>query len=234
MEIPIQPQFARAGSRRWLQIAVNHAPAVLDEAFRDAHAIDSDETLRWCSPLAIEHFTEYRDQRAFAEIGITAFPIKPLDDFWPRRGPVWDGLAVTNQGNLVLVEAKAHIAEVHSPPSRAGEASRPKIQAALEEARKYYAPSSNKVWFKHYYQYCNRLAFHYFVAEVNQLPSKLVFLDFYNATEMHGPSSPDEWRGVSKLVHAFLGLPESLERHGVFHAYIDVRRLGNAVQSGAH
>ncbi len=158
-------------------------------------------------------------------MGIAAFPIKPLDDFWPRRGPVWDGLAVTNKDAFVLVEAKAHIKEILSTPSRAGEASRQKIQSALEEARKFYAPRSGKVWHEHFYQYCNRLAFHYFVAKVNRLSSKLVFLDFYNATEMHGPSSPDEWRGVSKLVHAFLGLPESLERHGVFHAYIDVRRL---------
>ena len=229
----MQPQIARKGSQRWLQIAVNRAPALLDEAFRDAHAIDADETLEWRSPLASEQFTEYRDECAFKAMGIAAFPTKPLDDFWPRRGPVWDGLAVTNKRNFVFVEAKAHIAEVHSRPSRAGEASRPKIQAALEEARKFYAPSSTKVWFEHYYQYCNRLAFHYFVAKVNQHPSKLVFLDFCNATEMHGPSSPDEWRNASKRVHTFLELPESLEEYGVFHAYMDVRRLESAVQSDA-
>jgi hypothetical protein len=132
---------------------------------------------------------------------------------------------VTSKGKFILVEAKAHIPETLSPPSQAGEASRARIQAALEEARKFYAPRSSKVWFEHFYQYCNRLAFQYFVAHLNRLPSKLVFLDFYNAAEMNGPRSPDEWRGATRLIHAFLGLPESLEAHGVHHAYLDVRRL---------
>jgi hypothetical protein len=158
-------------------------------------------------------------------MGIAELPIKSLNEFWPRRGPVWDGLAVTNKENFILVEAKAHIPEVLSPPSQAGEVSRKKIQAALEEARRFYAPRSNRIWFEHFYQYCNRLAHQYFLSEVNQLPSRLIFLDFYNVKEMNGPTSREEWIGASKLIHAFLGLPESLENHGVFHVHLDVQRL---------
>jgi hypothetical protein len=158
-------------------------------------------------------------------MGIAELPVRPLEDFWPRRGPVWDGLAVSSKQNFILVEAKAHIPEVLSPPSQAGEVSKKKIMAALEEARRFYAPRSSKVWFEHFYQYCNRLAFQYFVSQVNQLPSKLVFLDFYNAQEMNGPTSPEEWQGATRLIHAFLGLPESLQDQGVYHAYIDVQRL---------
>jgi hypothetical protein len=226
--MPTRPQFAQAGSQRWLQVAVDCAPDLLNEAFREAGAIDPDESLGWCSPLAVTQFTEYRDERALEMMGIAELPIKPLEEFWPRRGPVWDGLAVTNKGTFVLVEAKAHIPEVLSPPSQAGEVSRKKIRAALDEARRFYAPRSNKIWFENFYQYCNRLAHQYFLAEVNQLPSKLVFLDFYNVKEMSGPTSPDEWKGASKLIHAFLGLPESLEHHGVFHAHLDVQRLQSA------
>ena len=223
--MPKSPQFASAGSQRWLQVAVARAPEVLDEAFREAGATEFDETLGWCSPLAATHFTEYRDERAFEALGIAEFPVKPLGEFWPRRGPVWDGLAVTSKKNFVMVEAKAHIPEVLSPPSQAGEASRKRILAALEEARRFYAPRSSKVWFEHFYQYCNRLAHQYFVSKVNQLPSKLVFLDFYGATEMNGPTTREEWKGATRLIHAFLDLPESLADQGVFHAYIDVQRL---------
>ena len=223
--MPSSPQFAAAGSQRWLQVAVAQAPALLDEAFRAAGAIEPDETLGWCSPLALAQFTEYRDERAFEAMGIAELPVKPLEDFWPRRGPVWDGLAVSSKENFVLVEAKAHIPEVLSPPSQAGEASKKKILAALEEARRFYAPRSSKIWFEHFYQYCNRLAFQYFLSQVNQLPSKLVFLDFYNAREMNGPTSAEEWQGATRLIHAFLGLPESLQDQGVFHAYVDVQRL---------
>jgi len=227
--MPKHPQFAAAGSQRWLQVAVAQAPLVLERALCHARAIDNDETLHWCSPIAATQFAEYRDEEAFRALGIAEFPVRPLSDFWPRRGPVWDGLAVTNRKKFILVEAKAHVAEVLSPGSKAGPQSRAVIEAALEEARLFYAPRSGKVWFEHYYQYVNRLAHQYFVAHVNHLPSTLVFLDFYNARDMSGPTSAAEWVGVTKLIHAFLGLPESLERFGVFHAYVNVVELESAL-----
>ncbi len=223
------PQFAAAGSQRWLQVAVNRASALLNHAFREAGVIDSDESLIWHSPLAATGFAEYRDEEAFAKLGIGEFPVRPLAKFWPKRGPVWDGLATTTRGRYILVEAKAHIAEVVSPPSKAGPKSKAVIQVALNEARAFYAPRSSKVWSDHFYQYVNRLAHQYFIAHVNHLDSRLVFLDFYNARDMNGPTSAAEWIGVKNLMHAFLGLPESLERFGVFHAYINVAELESAV-----
>ncbi|MCC7017844.1 MAG: hypothetical protein IT564_11645, partial [Rhodospirillales bacterium] len=127
--MPNEPNFAPAGSQRWLQVAVARAPELLDDAFREAGAIDQDETLAWCSPLAITQFSEFRDERAFEAMGIAEFPVKSLEEFWPRRGPVWDGLAVSSKQNFILVEAKAHIPEALSPPSQAGEASKKRILA---------------------------------------------------------------------------------------------------------
>ena len=226
--MPKDPQFATAGSQKWLQIGVAKAPTVLERSLRDAGAIDTDESLDWCSPLAAMQFVELRDEMAFRALGIAEFPKRPLADFWPRRGPVWDGLAVTNKERFVLVEAKAHVAEVLSPPSKAGQTSKAVIAAALEEARRFYAPRSSRSWSEHFYQYVNRLAHQYFVREVNGLPSVLVFLDFYNAQDVNGPSSPQEWAGVAKLVHSFLGLPESLAEFGVYHAYVNVAELATA------
>ena len=229
LAMPKEPVFAAAGSQRWLQVAVAKAPTVLERAIREAGAIDQDETLSWSSPLASTQFAEYRDEEAFRALGIAEFPVRALADFWPRRGPVWDGLAVTDREKFLLVEAKAQVAEVLSPPSKAGPKSKAVIAAALEEARMFYAPRASKVWSEHFYQYVNRLAHQYFVAHVNCLPSRLVFLDFYNAREMNGPTSAAEWLGVTKMIHAFLGLPESLERFGVFHAYINVAELESAL-----
>ena len=42
-----------------------------------------------------------------------------LGDFWPPNGPVWDGLAVTDGGRAILVEAKANIPELDSDPTSA-------------------------------------------------------------------------------------------------------------------
>jgi hypothetical protein len=210
---------------------VAKAPAVPERASRDAGAIAQEETLGWCSPLAATHYAEYRDEEAFRALGIAEFPVRPLADLWPRRGPVWDGLALTNRGNFILVEAKAHVAEVLSPPSKAGPKSRAFIDAALDEARRFYAPRSGKAWTEHFYQYVNRLAHQYFVAHVNGLPSRLVFLKCYHAREMNGSTSAAEWIGVAKLIHAFLCLPESLEHLGVFHAFVNVAELESSLQS---
>jgi hypothetical protein len=75
-----------------------------------------------------------------------------------------------------------------------------------------------------------RLAFQYLFAQLNGLPSRLVFLDFYNAADVQGPESEAEWRGATRLIHALLGLPADLREHGVFHAYVDAKFVANTVQ----
>ena len=67
------------------------------------------------------------------------------------------------------------------------------------------------------------------MAHLNGLPSKLIFLDFCNATDVNGPESADEWRGATRLIHALLGLPADLTGRGVFHAYVDVRQIQSAL-----
>ena len=43
-----------------------------------------------------------------------------LQHFGPSVGPQWDGLARSDVGNILLVEAKAHIDELFSPACQAG------------------------------------------------------------------------------------------------------------------
>jgi len=221
MNIP----YAAAGSQRWLQVAVDCAPEVLLHAFRKAGALGTEETIEWKSPLKSDNFTEYRDMSALRLLNAEILPKRPLNEFWPSRGPVWDALGITSTGSRILLEAKAHIPEAASPPSQASEKSLALIRHSLEEARRFYAPKATADWSGSLYQYANRLAIHYFLRELNGFPTTLIFLDFLNAREMNGPTDPLEWKEATRLIHALLGLPANLEKHSVFHVCVDVSEL---------
>jgi hypothetical protein len=75
---------AKAGSQRWIQVAVNRRPEVLLDALRRAGAVSSGATVRWASPLEAEDYCEYRDGVAIRKAGIDALPVRPLTEFWPR------------------------------------------------------------------------------------------------------------------------------------------------------
>ena len=157
---------------------------------------------------------------------------KPLEEFWPARGPVWDALGITSDGHPLFIEAKAHIAEAASPTTKASsQSSRDLIEKSLKEARQFYAPKATACWSSLFYQYANRFAHHYFLTQLNDLQSRLVFLYFVNADDMLGPTSEEEWRGVVRLIHAVLGLPKDLTSFGVFDAFLDTRLLQDAVDS---
>lgn len=219
--------YAAAGSQRWLQIAVNKAPGLLDNALRRSGAIDRRDSVEWRSPLASDSFREYRDGEALRRLDLDALPKVSLTEFWPQRGPVWDALGVATQRTRILVEAKAHIPEAVSPPSKASDASLTRIRQSLDRARRFYAPRSKADWSTTFYQYANRLAFQYFLARLNGVDARMVFLDFCNASDMDGPDTEAEWRGATRLIHAQLGLSADLTDFGTFHAYLDVRHLAD-------
>ncbi|HEY4740717.1 MAG TPA: hypothetical protein VIH76_09000 [Candidatus Acidoferrales bacterium] len=220
--------FASAGSKRWLQIAVNRKPQLLLSALRRSGAIGPRTSIRWQSPLEADGFQEYRDTAALDKAGI-ADPKTPLKGFWPARGPVWDAVGITSENDPLFVEAKAHISEAASPATRASLTSRELIDKSLGEARQFYAPRFKAMWSNMFYQYANRLAHQYFLRQVNDVSSTLVFLYFVNADDMLGPESEEEWRGALKLIHAVLGLPKDLRSYGVFDAFLDARFLQDAV-----
>jgi hypothetical protein len=217
--------LAKAGSQRWLQIAVNKTPDPLLAALRRAHAIGPRATVAWHSPLQSDGFKEYRDHAALARAGLDHLHSRTLSEFWPARGPVWDAIGTASDGSPIFVEAKAHVPEAASPACRASAGSMLLIQRSLAEARRSYAPKATADWHGLFYQYANRLAHQYLVRRVNGIQSALVFLYFVNADDMHGPTSEAEWKGAIRLIHAALGLPAHLESHGVFDAFVDVRLL---------
>jgi hypothetical protein len=204
---------------------VNAHPDLLQASLEKAGAVEAGETVEWVSPLMGEGGAEYRDSAALDKLGILGRLSSPLSDFWPARGPVWDGLAKTSKGRSLIVEAKAHIPEMASPGTKASEKSRLKIERSLEIARRHYAPRASASWTSTFYQYANRLACQFFLKEQNSIDSRLIFLAFVNATEMAGPASIEEWHGATRLVHAVLGLPADLRVFGVYHAFVDARDI---------
>jgi hypothetical protein len=225
--------FANKGSQKWLQIAVNRKPGLLLEALRESGALSQGTELRWTSPLendANKSFQEYRDNEALRKAGIQVSGLnKPLKEFWPKRGPVWDAIGVTSEGVSLFVEAKAHIPEAASPSTKASPESLKLIKKSLEDARRWYAPKGTADWSCHFYQYANRLAYQYFLKRLNGIPSALVFLYFLNDADMHGPTSVEEWCGAAHLIHAVLGAPKDLKSYGVYHAFLDTKLLRDAV-----
>ena len=217
------------GSQRLLQLAVNRRPELLKSALRKSCALGRRESVFWVSPLVSDGYCEYRDNTALFKLGIDKNVTVPLKEFWPARGPVWDALAHTDKGRPILIEAKAHIPESASPGTKASAPSRKLIEASLHATRKYLAPKSKSFWIGTFYQYANRLAYQYYLRNLNQIESSLVFLNFTNAVDMDGPATEEEWRGATRLIHAVLGLPPNLEHFGVYHAYIDTKLLTDAV-----
>lgn len=216
------------GSQRLVQLAVNHRPELLLSALRNCGAVERREQLRWVSPLAAENHCEYRDRAALEKLGLAHHLRKPLAEFWPDRGCVWDALGAAREGRPILVEAKAHIPEAVSTGTRASPRSRELIESSLLQARRHFAPRSKAVWTGLFYQYANRLAYQFYLRSLNDVQSSLVFLYFTNAVDMDGPTTEEEWHGASRLIHAVLGLPADLSRFGVFHAFVDARDLADA------
>jgi hypothetical protein len=74
----------------------------------------------------------------------------------------------------------------------------------------------------------NRLAHQFYLREMNEIESSLVFLYFTDAVDMDGPATEEEWHGATRRIHAAMGLPADLRQFGVHHAFVDARHLTDA------
>lgn len=93
---------------------------------------DRTRPINWRSPLAADDYAEYRDDTFLELLGIG--DRCSLDSFWPRGGPQWDALGIAEGGDLVLVEAKAHVNELYSPATGASARSLPLIRNAFRRS----------------------------------------------------------------------------------------------------
>lgn len=222
MEVIYMTKLAKSGSQRWLQITVNNFPDLINSSLSFKSITDS---VTWVSPLAKEDYRELRDLEALRALGIENLQKRTLGEFWPKRGPVWDGLAKTSSEEVVLVEAKAHIPELISGETKASPESRSKIETSLGEVQQAIAPRSKADWSRVFYQYTNRLAFLYLLRVLNNIPAHLVNVYFINAHDVGGPNSRAEWEGALKLMHSQLGTNNHSLKRFVQDIFIDVDKL---------
>jgi hypothetical protein len=151
--------------------------------------------------------------------------VEQLAAFWPARGPQWDALATTDRGDVLLVEAKAHIAELCSPPSQAGAVSREKIETALRATAKHLNARWPDRWIDCFYQLTNRLAHLYFLRK-HGVSAWLVLVNFLGDEEVSGPATVAEWEAAYEVVLHVLGLTGSHPfSRQIIHAYPDVSSI---------
>jgi len=193
---------------------INENPSALD------HAVGLGR-ITWSSPLENDEFSEYRDQAFLDRLGIE-LPLRSLVDFWPAGGPQWDALGKAASGDVILLEAKAHVGEILSPPSEARPDNLKKIRASLQETASALGATPGTDWALRFYQYANRLAHAYLLQELNRIATRMVFVYFIGDREMDGPQSRREWEAAIAVLHESLGIRGRVPRY-VIDVFIDVR-----------
>lgn len=203
------------GSLKWIQAAVNDRRRPVDAAV--LAALPKASRIEWLSPLASDDFAEYRDRAFLDRLGL-ARHADALASFWPARGPQWDALGRSDSGDLILVEAKAHVRELCSPRSQAGEASLARIVASLQATADSLGAAPLAPWHVAFYQLANRIAHLRFLRELGE-PAWLVLVSFVGDEDMHGPQSEEAWRAAYDVVWHVMGLPS---RHRLRRYIVEV------------
>jgi hypothetical protein len=138
--------------------------------------------------------------------------------FWPQTGnvPNWDavGRLESNSDNeYLLVEAKAHVEELHSS---CGASKKGGLDTIRTEGTIKASGSTADVddWLGPYYQYANRLAHLHFLLQHN-VPARLVFIYFFGddwcGKTLNGktplcPKEAKEWEAPLKKMYDHLRL----------------------------
>jgi hypothetical protein len=210
------------GSLKGVQTLINRAPKLLLEALPPA--LQKRGPINWRSPLEADDRAEYRDGAFLDLVGASDLK-QELSRFWPAKGPQWDALGISQKGDIVLVEAKAHVGEICSPPCNASPQSFRKIAAALKETAQEIGAVPRAPWDSAFYQYANRLAHLHFLRKHGK-PAWLVLIYFVGDKEMDGPDSAEAWGAALTVMRYVMGLPtrHPLGRH-VAEAFVDADRL---------
>lgn len=197
--------IADQGSRLYLQEYMVKAKDELSELMIAASPsllsfVDSKTKIEWKSPLEESEeviFYEYRDD--FLKVlgldqGAYENAKSELKKFWPKNGPQWDGLAIVvgdhGPKGLLLVEAKAHTAEMKADLKASSPESILLIQKSMAIAQGHYGIKPTD-WTNKYYQLGNRIAYLYFMNEILHIPTWLGLVNFVGGK--HKPTSRGEW-----------------------------------------
>jgi hypothetical protein len=210
-----------------LQVLANERRDLGDNIVLRAVQAAPGVKVEWLSPLASDEYAEYSDADFIQRLGCNDLKA-PLESFWPKGGPEWDGLARTSDGRLVIIEAKAHIPELVSSPTGATEPALSIIRQSLATTRSFINCNAPCDWSTAFYQYTNRLAHLYLLRELNTLPAFLISIYFTHAPDVENAPSEAEWRGALRLLHAYVGVGRHRLSPYASDVFIDARQLAGA------
>ena len=151
-------------SEHWMRVAAHEHAGAFNSLVSGLFRWSGADRIEWLSPIASDDYAEYFDQDFLNRLGVLDLKV-PLNELWPSGGPRWDGLAKTDSGKIILVEAKAYIEEAVDYRSKAGTASLHKIKASLQSAKVAFDAAEDAPWDAPFYQYANRLAHLYFLRQ---------------------------------------------------------------------
>jgi len=135
-------------------------------------------------------------------------------EFWPQGRGIqnWDAvgqLRTNGTTEWLLVEAKAHLGEIHSNCQARTGPGKEKIKAAFVEVKRELGASADADWICTYYQAANRIASLYFLQK-HLIPARLLFVYFHGDTSGGGrdcPVSPEGWHDALESMDRHLALP---------------------------
>lgn len=181
----------KKGSQGLLQKFVNVYPGQLNQHILSSSPsllvfLGEELSIQWKSPLVEENYYEYQDDFLnvyYADKEKTSLAMQEIRKYWPRNGPVWDGLAVVErkdgQKGLLLVEAKAHVSETASKIKASSPASIETITETLLLTKGVFQSITPiTAWLNEYYQLANRLAFLYLLNTKLHIPAWLLLVNF--------------------------------------------------------
>jgi hypothetical protein len=174
------------GSRLHIQNYVNYNQVKLNELILMSSSsllafLDKELSITWKSPLREKDYHEYRNE--FLDLSDNWIGKREeLEKYWAKKGPQWDGIAVVKgkngQNGLLLVEAKAHLQEMHSK-IQAGDISKVIIEQTIKDTKNYVGSNASlEIWLEQYYQLSNRLAYLYLLNEKIGIPTWLILVNF--------------------------------------------------------
>jgi hypothetical protein len=215
---------AEKGSQKWLQILINDYPSEIFKKIGPRIGIEKEKYLKWLSPLEKDNYKEYSDELFLKILNLNLNSV-PLLDFWPKGGPVWDGLGRTINEDLLLIEAKSHIGELISHLRATDPDSVDKISKSLAKTKRFLRSKSKLDWSSFFYQYTNRLAHLYLLRELNGQKAYLIFIYFLKDKLMSGPNSQEEWEAALNLQKNLLGITNHRLSKFVLEIFIDVTQM---------
>lgn len=176
---------------------------ILKSSVQLLNEINDEVAIEWISPLKQDDYKEYRDN-FLNVLGISG---EIPNDIWPKRGPVWDGLAKAkdNSGEeiILLVEAKAHLSEMKSELRATSLDSVSVIRKTFQKFRQRNGIDEKyaEVWENCYYQLSNRLIYLDYLNHTLNIKTYLVLINFVDDNTHVKTSLQDYLSHYKKVFH---------------------------------